>query len=1076
MVNNHRYYITPARMTWSDAEAHAVKLGGHLVSIGSAKENDLIPDALLPGAGLSLYPVWHGFHDRGTEGFFAWASGDPVSFTNWNPGEPSNFPGENNGIINWRKAYNGGSSYTWDETLDGGTSGFGVATDGPYHGIIEVDPGSTPATTENWVAGRDLMANEKAGAVQELTNPNGAAPQWSYGTRATQTSATRELNLYTSGEHSNGPDWEGWSRAPGYATFGVVTNPNGCPASPGRIRTSEIILHPPPSGFTAARWTAPSAGLYNVAAMWQDVDWNGGDGGQASIVKNGTTVVFNSNFDNGNGAFATETLALAAGDVIDFLLGPRGADGADTTRFNASITRITNPAYVWVGGRDLSANEKPDGPNELLNPNPAMPQWSYGSRTTIRTTGVNLYGGAGSHVAGGGVHGPMEGWGNGGAGILVNTNTSPDTPPHYFNFGFGNLRPFHSQEMLMSPAGSGGPHPVVRWTAPEAGRYDVFAYWQDADPYGGNGVDAFILVNGSQIYGQNMDNSSGCSTMQSLDLKAGDLVDFVLGDRGEYSFDTTKFNVVIARPADSTPRAVAAGTVTQAATRAEIAGNGKIDWASAAANNTDVNGNPFVIESSIGHRYYVRKATLGNFQRVTEGLGWAGCFATGDALLRHGNSDGPVIIEHASLGGACSAIGMQVEANQPGPFIATLRAYDANGVLLTTVTANGTSAATADNSAVFIGVKSTGENIHSVSVDTNTTAWGGDFAINQVSIKASTQNSLSNLRSNFARLVPTNSIRPLTLTASPAGPVYAANAPATFNLTSDVTGALVSFAMLESSTDGVNFQPLGYGTAQNPQDWSFAVSALPPGANYFRAVMRNADREEARSYAVGPLVTPPVVTSPLTVTGEAGTPFTYTATATGRLTGFTAGSLPAWATATFDANSSRLTISGTPSTGGAQSLTLQPANAAGSTPATLVVNITSTLATWQSAYFSAGELGNPAISGPLGDATGAGIPNLIKYALGIPPKQPGVAGLPVGSVQQEADTSKYLRLTYTRDVSAAVTFTVEVSGNLINWNSGPAYTTEVSRVPQAGNKETVIVRDNVPVGNGQRFIRLKVTQ
>ena len=151
--------------------------------------------------------------------------------------------------------------------------------------------------------------------------------------------------------------------------------------------------------------------------------------------------------------------------------------------------------------------------------------------------------------------------------------------------------------------------------------------------------------------------------------------------------------------------------------------------------------------------------------------------------------------------------------------------------------------------------------------------------------------------------------------------------------------------------------------------------------------------------------------------------------ATGKLTGFATAALPAWATATFDANSNRITISGTPTTGGTQNITLQPANEAGSTSSILALSIASSFTAWQEANFTAGELANPNISGPLGDATGAGIKNLIKYALGIPPKQPGVSGLPTGVVVQDAG-SKYLTLTYTRDLSADVNFTVEVSASL----------------------------------------------
>lgn len=1088
MVNDHQYLITPARMTWTKAESYAVKMGGHLVSIGGAKENSFIADTLLPAAGLAQFPVWHGLNDAGVQTMFAWASGEPVGYTNWNPGEPSQFGGENHAIMNWRKAYNGGTPYTWDDTLDSGTTGYGGMTDGPYHGIIEVDPGSAPATTVTWMAGRDMVANERAGDAAKATNPNATVPAWSYGRRAKADLASTGLTLFgtLAQRHTDGVI-SGWE-APNYC--GVLVNTTDAPGfylGSRPVHPGEMYLHPGSNlEYAIIRWTAPQAGTYVVTGFWQDFSWGMGDGGSAHIVVNGT-VVFGTEFDNGNGACETRVLSLSAGDTIDFALGARGGFEADGTRFNAIVTKVEEGlSDLWWAGHDLATNEKPNGnPKELLNPNPTAPAWSYGRRNFYRTSGVDLYAPA-NHVDGGGADGPMEGWGTGAAAIIVNTNPYPDPvtnlpAPHVYNYGFGPNLPINSTEMLVAPAATNGPYPVTRWTAPEAGRYDVFAYWQDADAHGGNGVDGFILVNGSQVYGQNMDDGSGCSTVQSLDLKAGDLVDFVLGDRGDYSYDITKFNAVIVRPSDSTPRTIASGTVSQAATRAEIGATGKIDWANAApTNNTEVNGNPFVIESTAGIQYHVRKATMGNFKRLTQGagLGWAGNFAPNDAVLNHGYSDGPVIIENASLTGGCSAIGMQIQPNQDGPFTATLRAYDANGVLLGTYTANGTSGFTGDNSAVFLGVTSTAENIHSVSVDTNTTDFGGDFAINQVSIRASTSNSLSNLRENFARLVTTNSMQPLALTASPAGPVYAANAPATLNLTSDVTGPQVSFAMLESSLDGVSFQPLSYGTASSDlgQDWSFPVAALPPGANYFRAVMRNASSEEVRSHAVGPLVTPPVVTSLLVAEGEVGTPFTYSGIATGKLTNFTATSLPSWATATFDANSNRLTISGTPDAGGLRNITLQPVNAAGSTSSILALTITSSFTNWNTQNFTAAELADPAISGPLGDATGAGIPNLLKYALGIPPKQPGIAGLPAPGVADEGAT-KYLSLTYIRDLSADVTFTVEVSADLGDWDSGTTYTTEVSRVPQGGNKEMVTVRDNMPVVAGQeRFIRLKVTQ
>lgn len=1069
MVNNHQYLVTPGKMAWGDAETFAMKLGGHLVSIGSVKENSFLANVLLPAA-IGNAPVWLGLNDIGTEGLYSWSSGELFNFSSWHAGEPNNYNNEDVSVLN----YFLNSPGNWVDTPDAGVPNPGQPNDGPYHGVIEIDPGATPPTTQNWVAGRDMLANEKAGAQAKLTNPNPTVPAWTYGRRTTL--ASTGLTLFGTPEqrHLDGV-LSGW-QSPNYCA--VLVNTSVAPGfylGPRPVSPGEMYLHPGSNlEYTVVRWTAPQSGTYMVTGFWQDFSWGMGDGGSANIVVNGN-VLFTTDFDNGSGALDTKVLTLNAGDTVDFALGARGGFEADGTRFNAVVTKVEEGlSDLWWAGHDLATNEKPDGhAKETTNPNPTAPAWSYGKRSTVLTSGLDLYGSS-SHIAGGGSDGPMEGWGLNQAPLIVNTGTTP----HTYNYGFGPNLPFNPRELLVAPAGSGGPHPVLRWTAPEAGRYDVFAYWQDSDAHGGNGVDGYILVNGAQVYGQNMDNGGGCSTVQSLDLKAGDLVDFVLGDRGDFSFDVTKFNAVIVRPADAVHRTVATGTLTQAVTRAALAANGMINWADAGPNTVDINGNPFVIESSSGHRYIVRKSTNGPFRRLTQGSGWAGNFAPGDALLNHGSSDGPVIIESTSLGGGCSAIGMQIMANQDGPFIATLKAYDANGILLGTFTASGTANANADNSAVFLGVTSTAQNIHSVSVDTNTTEWGGDFAINQVSIKTSTENSLSNPRANFARLVTTNSMMPLTFAASPAGPTFPSGGSATFTLTSDVTGAQATFARLEASADGMTFQPVGYGaaTSASNEDWSFPVAALPPGANYFRAVMRNADREETRTHAVGPLITPPVVTSGAAMQGEVGTPLTYVATATGRLTNFTAASLPAWATATFDANSSRLTITGTPTTGGTQAITLQPVNEAGTGSGTLTLTITSPFSGWREAYFTPSEQANPAISGPLGDATGAGIPNLLKYALGVPPKQPGRAGLPTGAVSPDG-ASKYLTLTYTRDVSANVTFTVEVSGNLTTWDSGPAHTTEISRVPQAGNKETVTVRDNVPNNGGQRrFMRLKVTE
>ncbi len=131
-------------------------------------------------------------------------------------------------------------------------------------------------------------------------------------------------------------------------------------------------------------------------------------------------------------------------------------------------------------------------------------------------------------------------------------------------------------------------------------------------------------------------------------------------------------------------------------------------------------------------------------------------------------------------------------------------------------------------------------------------------------------------------------------------------------------------------------------------------------------------------------------------------------------------------------------------------------------------------ASWQGSHFTAAELGNPAISGDNADPDGDGVVNLLEYALGLDPRTPGRAGLPMVS-RTTVGSSSYLTLTYTKvKADTDLTYVVEVSGDLQTWNSGSAYTTDVSTVDQ-GTTQQVTTRDRTPVTAGaRRFMRLRV--
>ena len=100
-ANQHQYYVLEPS-SWTEAEATAVAMGGHLVTVNDPDEDRWIQNncSAIGGAGRSL---WIGLHDldpavnstnawdRSQE--FAWSSGQQVDFYKWpSPNEPDTTP------------------------------------------------------------------------------------------------------------------------------------------------------------------------------------------------------------------------------------------------------------------------------------------------------------------------------------------------------------------------------------------------------------------------------------------------------------------------------------------------------------------------------------------------------------------------------------------------------------------------------------------------------------------------------------------------------------------------------------------------------------------------------------------------------------------------------------------------------------------------------------------------------------------------------------------------------------------------------------------------------------------------
>ncbi|MEM7390731.1 MAG: lectin-like protein, partial [Verrucomicrobiota bacterium] len=86
----HFYQIfeTKQPISWDEAKARCEAMGGHLVIIDHAEENDFLTTI---GAGNAFYHL--GATDREEEGEWLWVDGTPMTYENWHPNEPNDYGG-----------------------------------------------------------------------------------------------------------------------------------------------------------------------------------------------------------------------------------------------------------------------------------------------------------------------------------------------------------------------------------------------------------------------------------------------------------------------------------------------------------------------------------------------------------------------------------------------------------------------------------------------------------------------------------------------------------------------------------------------------------------------------------------------------------------------------------------------------------------------------------------------------------------------------------------------------------------------------------------------------------------------
>ncbi len=196
--------------------------------------------------------------------------------------------------------------------------------------------------------------------------------------------------------------------------------------------------------------------------------------------------------------------------------------------------------------------------------------------------------------------------------------------------------------------------------------------------------------------------------------------------------------------------------------------------------------------------------------------------------------------------------------------------------------------------------------------------------------------------------------------------------------------------------------------------------------------------------------------------GFTATPITLSATASsGLVVAFAVQSGPA----SISGNNLTLTGTGTVTVRATQA---GDATYAAATPVDRSFAVTANFASWRLEKFTVGELADANVSGPNAIFGQDGLPNLVKYALGLEPKVNATSGLP--AVTTTATDWVY---TYAKPVSVTdVTYAVEISTNLTGWTASGVSLTLVS---SAAGVETW--QATYPLNSAvNAFFRLRVTQ
>lgn len=336
--DQHLYRLTTQPLSWTQAQAQAESLGGNLVTVNSAEEHAWLSSV------FGNERLWIGLNDVNTEGEFVWASGEPVTYTNWADGRPNDLGDEDFVEMNFDPV-----SANWNDVDESGVR-FGIIEIGSSVNDSPLTPNGSGFETTTIASGLvqpisfdladdgRIFVAEKEGRVQVVEN--GAVVD-----------TFLDINLEVNSHHDRG--LLGIALDPDFVDNGYVYIQYAVELDPTNPDAPDFNS---PAGGRLVRYTASSSNP-NVADLSSRLVIQ--DGHQMS---HATHAVGDIDFDNdgnliftwGDGGFDND-LRLAAQDPNSaqgklFRIDPVTFQGVSDNPFYDATDPSSTASRVWALG------------------------------------------------------------------------------------------------------------------------------------------------------------------------------------------------------------------------------------------------------------------------------------------------------------------------------------------------------------------------------------------------------------------------------------------------------------------------------------------------------------------------------------------------------------------------------------------------------------------------------------------------------------------------------------------------------------------------------------------------------